>query len=278
MIPNLKQKISFEFFPPKTDEMEQQLWSSIKALEGLDPCFVSVTYGAGGSTRDRTHNIIYKILKKTNLIPASHLTCVGSSAEEIKNIANDYWDKGVKHIVALRGDLPDGYIHPVDGYNNAWELVSALKSLHDFEISVAGYPEMHPKAKNMEEDLNNLKLKVDAGATRVITQFFFDNNKYYEFLNKVEQLNIDAEIVPGILPINNFDQVVKFANSCNSSIPKSYYALYNGVKDKNELKKISTNLAIEQCIDLQKNNIRNFHFYTLNKSEIILAICKALKL
>ena len=278
MIPNLKQKISFEFFPPKTDEMEQQLWSSIKALEGLDPCFVSVTYGAGGSTRDRTHNIIYKILKKTNLIPASHLTCVGSSAEEIKNIANDYWDKGVKHIVALRGDLPDGYIHPVDGYNNAWELVSALKSLHDFEISVAGYPEMHPKAKNMEEDLNNLKLKVDAGATRVITQFFFDNNKYYEFLNKVEQLNIDAEIVPGILPINTFDQVVKFANSCNSSIPKSYYALYNGVKDKNELKKISTNLAIEQCIDLQKNNIRNFHFYTLNKSEIILAICKALKL
>jgi methylenetetrahydrofolate reductase (NADPH) len=274
----IKKNISFEFFPPKTDVMEQQLWSAIEALKGLCPKFVSVTYGAGGSTRDRTHNIIYKILEKTNLVPASHLTCVGSSAHEIQNIANNYWQKGVKHIVALRGDLPEGYIHPDDGYNNAWELVAALKSLHDFEISVAGYPEMHPKAKSMEEDLNNLKLKVDAGASRVITQFFFDNNKYYEFLNKVEQLNIDAEIVPGILPINNFEQVVKFADSCNSSIPSKYFRLFDGINDKDELKKISTDLAIEQCLDLQKNNVTNFHFYTLNKSEMILAICKALKL
>ena len=274
----IENNVSFEFFPPKTDVMEQQLWSAIEVLQGLNPKFVSVTYGAGGSTRDRTHNIIYKILEKTDLVPASHLTCVGSSAEEIKNIADNYWFKGVKHIVALRGDLPEGYVHPDDGYNNAWELVAALKSLHDFEISVAGYPEMHPKAKTMEEDLNNLKRKVDAGATRVITQFFFDNNKYYDFLNKVEQLNIDAEIVPGILPINNFEQVVKFADSCNSSIPSKYFKLFDGIDDKGELKKISTDLAIEQCLDLQKNNVTNFHFYTLNKSEMILAICKAIKL
>ena len=172
MTNNKDLNISFEFFPPKSEEMENLLWRSIKDLEVLNPDFVSITYGAGGGTRDRTHKLISKILLETNLIPASHLTCIGSSRKEIKNIADNYWQEGVKHIVALRGDLPEGYIHPNDGYDYAWQLVEGLKSLHDFEISVAGYPEKHPEAKTLESDIENLKLKVDAGATRVITQFF----------------------------------------------------------------------------------------------------------
>ncbi|MBT4989556.1 MAG: methylenetetrahydrofolate reductase [NAD(P)H] [Rickettsiales bacterium] len=271
-------QISFEFFPPKSKDMETSLWNSVAALEYLQPRFVSITYGAGGGTRDRTHKIISKILKETNLIPASHLTCIGSSRDEIKEIAENYWNHGVKHIVALRGDLPDGYIHPQYGYDYAWQLVRALKSLHDFEISVAGYPEKHPEAKTLADDLDNLRRKVDAGATRVITQFFFDNNKFYEFINHIERMNLKVEIVPGILPINNFTQVVKFAESCNSAIPKHYYDSFSNAETDDDKKNISKKLVIDQCLDLCANKINKFHFYTLNRSEIIIEICKALNI
>ncbi|MBT4922687.1 MAG: methylenetetrahydrofolate reductase [NAD(P)H] [Rickettsiales bacterium] len=271
-------QISFEFFPPKTEAMEALLWESVESLQFLKPRFVSVTYGAGGGTRDRTHKIISKIIEETALVPASHLTCIGSSKAEIKDIAEDYWDKGVKHIVALRGDLPDGYIHPADGYDYAWQLVEALKSFKDFEISVAGYPEKHPEAKTLIDDLDNLKRKIDSGATRVITQFFFDNNKYYEFLNHIERMNLKAEIVPGILPIMNFNQVIKFAEGCNSHVPKKYYDLFAQAKTDNDKKALAEKLVIDQCLDLKANNINNFHFYTLNRSETILAICKALNI
>ena len=267
---------SFEFFPPDSLDKENKLWEAVKILENLNPNFVSVTYGAGGSTRSRTHKIINKILVETNLAPAAHLTCIGASAKEINDIALNYWKMGVKHIVALRGDLPNGYEHPDDGYDYAWQLVVALKKIADFEISVAGYPEKHPQAKTIEDDLDNLKRKIDSGATRVITQFFYDNNKFYEFLNLIEKKSIKAEIVPGILPINNFNQVVRFAKDCNSSIPDNYFTLFDEIEPGNQEKQLllSKQLVISQCKDLFANGVKNFHFYSLNRSELILAICK----
>lgn len=272
-----KLNISLEFFPPKTRSMSISLWKAIEKLSTLNPHFVSVTYGAGGTTRERTNQTIKKILEKTELTPVPHLTCIGSSKEEINNIAKKYLKIGVKHIVALRGDLPQGYTHPNNGYDFAWQLVSGLKKIADFEISVAGYPEKHPEAKNMDEDIDNIKRKVDNGATRIITQFFFDNNKFYDYLNLLEQKQIKASVVPGILPIVNFKQTIKFAKACNTTIPKSFYKLFDdSITDPIARQILASHVAITQCQDLKNNGINEFHFYTLNRAELILAICHIL--
>lgn len=272
--------VSFEFFPPKNEEMEQKLWRSINNLKHLNPDFVSVTYGAGGSTRKRTHATIGRILKETNLKPASHLTCIGASKQEIAEIAKNYWDMGVRHIVALRGDMPatspNYQLHP-NGYQYANELVAALKKIADFEISVAGYPEKHPEAPTMEIDIENLKRKVDAGANRIITQFFFETDNYFRFVERCEKAKITVPIVPGILPVTNVTQVKHFAKMCGTIIPKWMSDLFEGLDEKEETKKlISAIVAVEQCRILHKNGVNNFHFYTLNRSELVLAICHIL--
>ena len=257
--------------------MSLALWKTIKKLETLNPSFVSVTYGAGGTTRENTHRTIKNILKKTSLTPVPHLTCIGSSASEIEDIARQYLKMGVKHIVALRGDLPAGYIHPKDGYNFAWELVAGLKKIADFDITVAGYPEKHPEAKTMAADIDNLKRKIDCGATKIITQFFFDNNKFYEYRNLLEKKQLKVDLVPGILPIVNFAQTVKFASLCNSSIPKYMYRLFDeSLTDATIRQILAAHIAIKQCEDLAKNGVEEFHFYTLNRAELMLAICHIL--
>lgn len=273
-------KVSFEFFPPKTNEMEDKLFRSIRSLEPLNPEFVSVTYGAGGSTRQRTHQTIEKILKQTNLKPASHLTCVGASKQEVQEIAKSYWDLGVRHIVALRGDRPasssDYQLHP-DGYQYADELVAGLKEVGDFEISVAGYPEKHPEAKSLEEDIQYLKRKVDAGANRVITQFFFDSDSYFRFVDKCLDAGINVPIVPGILPVSNVKQVKHFAKMCGASIPKWMSDLFYNLDNHEETRKIiAAVVSIELCRILHNKGVDNFHFYTLNRSDMTKAICHVL--
>lgn len=272
--------VSFEFFPPKNDEIEQRLWRSINNLKPLNPKFVSVTYGAGGSTRERTHSTIAKILKETDLKPASHLTCIGSSKEEISEIAKNYWDMGVRHIVALRGDMPASspsyQLHP-DGYQYANELVYALKKIANFEISVAGYPEKHPESMSLDEDIENLKKKVDAGADRIITQFFFDTDNYLRFVDKCRTAGIKVPITPGILPVTNVKQVKHFSKMCGTVIPKWMSDIFEGMDEKEETRKmIAAIVAVEQCRILYENGIKDFHFYTLNRSELVLAICHIL--
>lgn len=272
-----KINVSFEFFPPKNNDMEESLWNAISSLKGLNPNFVSVTYGAGGSTRERTHNTIARILKETNLKPAPHLTCIASSKKEIEEIALKYWELGVRHIVALRGDMPaqspNYQLHP-DGYNYANELVAGLKKIADFEITVAGYPEKHPEASNIDVDIDNLKRKIDAGANRIITQFFFDSNVYLEFVNKCRSKNINIPIIPGILPVSNVKQVKHFAKMCNSKIPKWMDELFFGLDDKQETRQlIATVVAIEMCRILHNNGVDDFHFYTLNRANMAVAIC-----
>jgi methylenetetrahydrofolate reductase (NADPH) len=272
--------VSFEFFPPKNNEMEERLWLAITALKCLKPNFVSVTYGAGGSTRERTHNTIKKIIQDTNLKPASHLTCVGASRSEIDEIARNYWKMGVRHIVALRGDMPAStanYQLRPDGYQHANELVVALKKIADFEISVAGYPEKHPEAKNFEDDIDNLKRKVDAGANRIITQFFFDTDLYFRFIDKCQKANINVPIVPGILPVSNVKQVKHFAKMCGASIPKWMSEIFVGLDEREETRKlIAAIVAVEKCRILHKGGVNDFHFYTLNRSDLTLAICHIL--
>ncbi len=273
-------RVSFEFFPPKNNEMEEKLWKSITTLQGLNPSFVSVTYGAGGSTRERTHNTIKKILQNTNLKPASHLTCVGASRAEIEEIAKNYWQMGVRHIVALRGDMPAStpnyQLHP-DGYKYADELVAGLKKIADFEISVAGYPEKHPEAISLEADIEHLKRKVDAGANRIITQFFFDTDLYFRFIDKCQKAQIDVPIVPGILPVSNVTQVKHFAKMCGASIPKWMSEIFVDLDEKEETRKIiAAIVAVEQCRILHNASINDFHFYTLNRSDLTLAICHVL--
>lgn len=273
-------KVSFEFFPPKTNEMEDKLFRSIRSLEPLNPEFVSVTYGAGGSTRKRTHQTIEKILKQTNLKPASHLTCVGASKQEVKDVAQSYWDLGVRHIVALRGDRPasssDYQLHP-DGYQYADELVYGLKEVADFEISVAGYPEKHPEAKSLEADIQYLKRKVDAGANRVITQFFFDADNYFRFVDKCLDAGINVPIVPGILPVSNVKQVKHFAKMCGASIPKWMSDMFCNLDNHEETRKIiAAVVSIELCRILHNKGVDNFHFYTLNRSDMTKAICHVL--
>lgn len=272
--------VSFEFFPPKTDEMEKTLFKSIESLAPLKPKFISVTYGAGGSTRERTHQTIKKILKETNLKPASHLTCIGSSKEEVNKIAKDYWDMGVKHIVALRGDMPassSNYQLRPDGYQYADELVSGLKEIADFEISVAGYPEKHPEAKSLDEDIKYLKRKVDAGATQIITQFFFDSDVYFKFVDKCHDAGINVPIIPGILPVSNVKQVKHFAKMCGATIPKWMSELFNNLDNHESTRRIiAAVVAIELCRILHNGGVNEFHFYTLNRSELTKSVCHIL--
>jgi methylenetetrahydrofolate reductase (NADPH) len=272
--------VSFEFFPPKNDGMEERLWNSIKNLESLNPSFVSVTYGAGGSTRERTHNTIKKIIQNTNLKPATHLTCVGASRGEIEEIAKNYWEMGVRHIVALRGDMPastPNYQLREDGYKYANELVYGLKKIADFEISVAGYPEKHPEALSLDVDIDHLKRKVDAGASRIITQFFFDSDVYLRFVEKCQKAKINIPIVPGILPVSNVKQVKHFSKMCGATIPKWMSEIFVGLDEKEETRKlIASIVAVEQCRILHKAGVNDFHFYTLNRSDLTMAICHVL--
>ena len=273
--------VSFEFFPPNTETMEQTLWASIQRLEPLQPQFVSVTYGADGSTRERTHTAVRRILDETGLPPAAHLTCVGASREEIDAIAREYWDMGVRHIVALRGDAPEGagddyQPHP-NGYAYANDLVAGLRNVADFEISVGAYPEVHPDAPDANFDLDHLKRKLDAGATRAITQFFFDADVYLRFRDRCVAAGIDSKIVPGILPITRFPQLTRFAARCGASVPDWLHERFAGLEDDAETRKmIAASVAIEMVHQLQREGVDDFHFYTLNRSELTVAICQAI--
>ena len=272
--------VSFEFFPPKDEEMERTLWSSIQRLTPLQPRFVSVTYGADGSTRTRTHNIVTRIQKTTSLTAAPHLTCVGSPREEILEIARNYWQHGIRHIVALRGDPPQGsgkYEPHPDGYAYAVDLVKGLKSVGDFEISVATYPEPHPEAPHAAFELDNLKAKLDAGAARAITQFFFDPELFLRFRSRCAAAGIEASIVPGTLPITRFPQMLRMAQRCGASVPDSMVHRFAGLDDDPDTRRlIAAAVAIEQVQALQQHGVEEFHFYTLNRSELTYAICHAL--
>ncbi|HUP66608.1 MAG TPA: methylenetetrahydrofolate reductase [NAD(P)H], partial [Sphingomicrobium sp.] len=265
-------QVSFEFFPPKTEAMAQTLWDSIQTLAPLQPRFVSVTYGAGGSTRERTHDTIERILKETGLTPAAHLTCVGASKADIDAIARDYWDLGVRNIVALRGDSPEPgtkYRPHAEGYRDAVELVAGLKAVAPFDISVAAYPEVHPDSSSRAFDLENLKRKVDAGADRAITQFFFSADCFFRFRDEAADAGIDVEIVPGILPVSNVATTRRFADLCGASIPAWLNELFEGLDDLPSARQlISATVAAELCGQLYAGGVRHFHFYTLNRAEL----------
>jgi methylenetetrahydrofolate reductase (NADPH) len=272
--------VSFEFFPPKTDKMEETLWESIKTLEPLHPRFVSVTYGAGGSTRERTHATVERILHETALTPAAHLTCVGATRDEVDEVARAYWNAGVRHIVALRGDPTDAGAkyqpHP-DGYRDAVELVGGLKRVAPFDISVAAYPEVHPDSSTRAFDLENLKRKVDAGANRAITQFFFSADCFFRFQDEAAAAGIDVEIVPGIMPVTNFAGTVRMASRCGTELPPWLGHLFEGLDDLPAARQlIAATVAAELCGQLYAGGVRNFHFYTLNRAELSYAICHLL--
>jgi methylenetetrahydrofolate reductase (NADPH) len=275
-------QVSFEFFPPKTEKMEQTLWESVKTLEPLAPRFVSVTYGAGGSTRERTHNTVARIQQETTLHAAAHLTCVEASRDEIDAVARAYWDAGIRHVVALRGDPPDpagGFVARADGYANAAELVAGLKRVAPFEISVAAYPEIHPDSPTKAADLDNLRRKIDAGADRAITQFFFSPEAFFRFRDEAAAAGIDAELVPGILPVSNVAQTRKFAASCGATIPGWMDALFEGLDDLPAARQlVAATVAAELCGQLYAGGVRHFHFYTLNRAELAYAICHLLGL
>lgn len=273
-------EVSFEFFPPADTEMEATLWKSVQRLAPLAPRFVSVTYGADGSTRERTHNVITRIQKETSLTGAPHLTCVGAPQGEILDIARRYWDQGIRHIVALRGDPPRGetaYVPHPEGFAYAADLVAGLRTVADFDISVAAYPEKHPEARSAAADLDNLKRKIDAGATRAITQFFYDVDLFLRFRDRCQQAGIRASIVPGILPITRFPQVTRFAARCGASIPQWLEERFVGLDDDAETRRlIAASVAIDQVQALARRGVREFHFYTLNRAELTYAICHAL--
>lgn len=273
-------QVSFEFFPPKTEQMAENLWKTVKRLEPLAPNFVSVTYGAGGTTRERTHDAVVRINKETNMAPAAHLTCVGASVGEIEEIANDYWENGVRHIVALRGDPPEGetdFVARKDGFSGSAELISHLKSMHDFEISVGCYPEIHPEAASSVADLDYLKRKMDAGADRAITQFFFDPETYLRFLDRTAANGIDIPIVPGILPVTSYSNIKKFSAQCGMQVPAWLTHLFEGLEDDPATRKlVAAMVASEQCRILQKAGINDFHFYTLNRADLVYAVCHSL--
>lgn len=272
-------KLSFEFFPPRTEALEQQLWVCIRRLEPLGPRFVSVTYGAGGTTRARTHATVVRLVRETALLPAAHLTCVGASRAEVDEVARQYWDSGIRHVVALRGDPPsEGAREPhPDGYAYAADLVAGLRRVADFEISVAAYPETHPEASGAEADLDNLKRKLDAGATRAITQFFFDGAVFLRFLDRCLAAGITAPIVPGIMPVSNFAQAARMSAMCGTSIPPWLARMFEGTENDAELRRmIAAIVAAEQVRLLQANGIDEFHFYTLNRPELTSAIAHLL--
>ena len=273
-------QVSFEFFPPKTEAMAETLWNSIQTLAPLNPRFVSVTYGAGGSTRERTHATVERILTETALTPAAHLTCVGASREEVDAVARDYWDLGVRNIVALRGDPPEQGAkyqpHP-EGYRDAIELVAGLKQVAPFDISVAAYPEIHPDSSDRAFDLENLRRKVDAGADRAITQFFFSADCFFRFQDDAAAAGIDVEIVPGILPVSNVATTRRFAQTCGAAIPDWLNTLFEGLDDLPAARQlIAATVAAELCGQLYAGGIRHFHFYTLNRAELSYAICHLL--
>ncbi len=273
-------RVSFEFFPPKTEKANKTLWDSIQRLAPLCPSYVSVTYGAGGSTRERTHETVKRILAETALQPAAHLTCVGAAREEIDDVAKSYWDAGVRHIVALRGDPPEGddrYTPHAQGYAYASDLVEGLKKVADFEISVAAYPETHPEAGSPDADLDNLKRKIDAGASQAITQFFFDVDLYLGFLERARAAGITVPIIPGILPVTNFAQVASFSAKSGASVPGWMAELFEGLDDDPEARKlVAASVAAEQCRALNAQGVNQFHFYTMNRADLVFAICHIL--
>ena len=272
--------VSFEFFPPNTEKMEQTLWNSVERLAPLAPDFVSVTYGAGGSTRERTHSLVSRIQKEKGVTAAAHLTCVAASRDEVTAVAENYWAEGIRHIVALRGDPPEGQAtyepHP-DGFPFAVDLVSALKKIADFDISVAAYPEVHPEALSAEADLDNLKRKIDAGASRAITQFYFNASTYLRFRDRVTAAGITVPIIPGILPVTNFKQVKKFASMCGTSVPDWMADLFVGLDDDPGTRQlVAATVVAEHCRVLQSEGVGKFHFYTLNRADLAYAICHIL--
>ena len=273
-------QLSFEFFPPKTEAMNETLWRSIETLAPLNPRFVSVTYGAGGSTRERTHATVERIVRETGLTPAAHLTCVGATREEIEAIARGYWEAGVRHIVALRGDMPEPgqpYAPHPGGYANAAELVAGLKAVAPFELSVAAYPEVHPDSDCPESDLDNLLRKIDAGADRAITQFFFSADCFLRFRDKVAAIRPDVEVVPGILPVTNVATTRRFAGQCGAAIPEWMDRLFEGLDELPQARQlVAATVAGELCGQLYAGGVRHFHFYTLNRAELAYAICHLL--
>jgi methylenetetrahydrofolate reductase (NADPH) len=275
-------QVSFEFFPPKTEKMAEHLWAAIERLAPLQPRFVSVTYGAGGSTRERTHEVVDRIQREKGVQAAAHLTCVAATRAEVDEVARRYWQAGIKHIVALRGDPPEGEVkytpHP-GGYDYATDLVAGLKRVGDFEISVAAYPEMHPEAKSPDADLDNLKRKIDAGATRAITNFFFGTDVYRRFRDRAAAAGIKVPIVPGLLPVSNFTQTVKIAARCGASVPKDLHDLFAGLEDDPDTRKlVAATVTADQVRTLERDGVTDFHFYTLNRADLTYAICHILGL
>ena len=274
--------VSFEFFPPRTAEMEEALWRAVQRLEPLAPRFVSVTSGAGGSTRERTHNTVRRILSESPLVPAAHLTCVDATREDVLTVADEYWAMGVRHIVALRGDPPAGAArytpHPA-GFAWASDLVAGLRERHPFEVSVAAFPEGHPDSMSLEAELDNLKRKIDAGATRAITQFFFDNWTYLRFVDRARKAGIAVPIVPGIMPVSNFTQTVRFAAQAGASVPKAMGRLFEGLENDPDTRRlVAATFAAEQCQRLAEAGVNEFHFYTLNRADLTYALCHILGL
>jgi methylenetetrahydrofolate reductase (NADPH) len=270
--------VSFEFFPPKTEKMQEALWECVMRLAPLGPHFVSVTYGAGGSTRERTHETVTRIAAETPLKPAAHLTCVGASRDEVDEVARRYWEAGIRHIVALRGDPPEpGYRPHPQGYHYAADLVAGLKRIADFDISVAAYPETHPEALSPEADLDNLKRKIDAGASRAITQYFFDVEVFFRFRDRAAAAGIAIPIIPGILPVTNFAQVAKFSAACGARVPHWMAVLFEGLdEDPDTRRLVAATVAAEQCRALVSGGAEMLHFYTLNRADLTFAICHIL--
>jgi methylenetetrahydrofolate reductase (NADPH) len=276
-------RVSFEFFPPKTEEMERTLWDAIGRLAPLSPSFVSVTYGAGGSTRERTHATVKRVLAETSLLPAAHLTCVAATCGQIDEVIRGYGEAGVRHIVALRGDAVGGagqrYEPHPGGYANAAALVAGIRRLGDFEVSVSAYPEKHPDSATVDADIDMLKAKVDAGAARAITQFFFENDLYFRYLDKVRARGIDIPVVPGILPVQNFKLARNFATRTGASVPDWLAERFDGLDDDPATRKlIAAAVAAEQVLDLVDHGVTDFHFYTMNRADLVYAICHLLGL
>jgi methylenetetrahydrofolate reductase (NADH) len=272
--------VSFEFFPPKTEAMAETLWSSIETLAPLQPRFVSVTYGAGGTTRERTHATVERIVRETPLTAAAHLTCVGATRDEVDEVARNYWDAGVRHLVALRGDPPERgakyQAHP-GGYANAAELVEGLRKVAPFDISVAAYPEIHPDSGSLQTDIDNLKRKIDAGADRAITQFFFSPECFFRFQDEVAAAGMDIEVVPGIMPVTNFAGILRMSSQCGTDVPEWLGRLFEGLDELPSARQlIAATVAAELCGQLYAGGVRHFHFYTLNRAELSYAICHLL--
>ena len=276
-------RVSFEFFPPKSDEAEANLWRAIQRLAPLNPAFVSVTYGAGGSTRERTHRTVSRILSETSLSPAAHLTCVEASRDEVDEVIRDYKASGVNHIVALRGDPPGGagiggaYQPRADGYANATELAQAISRVGGFDITVGVYPERHPESPSIDHDIDVLKAKIDAGATRAVSQFFFDMDAFLRFRDRVRAAGVTIPLIPGIMPVSNFTGLTRMCGACGASIPDWLKAHFDGLDDDPETRKLlAASVAAETCARLQEEGFADFHFYTLNRADLVYAICRVL--